>query len=224
MSRLKSCDKRMKRSQADGVHLLHAGQHSPCGLSVSSAYKTFEQAKFTLDLRLHAFHFTSSVSHHFPQVRDLPCRTSVGFLFKALGMTVKPRPVPRTLPNSCSAWDRAISMKLFHASSRVIPRKYMLWLEHSGNGLVWLFGAITLWLIPSITPQQRCAITNFLLAFIVDLILVGSLKSLVRRPRPIYNSSGDFILVVSVDQYSFPSGHASRCSLPPSCQLTKVVK
>lgn len=83
-------------------------------------------------------------------------------------------------------------------------------LEHSGNGLVWLFGAIGFLLYPYITQQQTCAVANFLLAFVIDLILVGSLKSVFRRPRPIYNSTGDFILVVSVDQYSFPSGHASR--------------
>ncbi len=141
-----------------------------------------------------------------------------------LCMTVRPRPVPRTLPNSWSAWDRAVSIKLFHASTRTIPRKYMMLLEHSGNGLVWLFAALTIWFLPSITPQQRCAVTNFLLAFVVDLILVGSLKSLIRRPRPIYNSSGDFILVVSMDQYSFPSGHASRCSLTSEYWIAILVK
>ena len=86
----------------------------------------------------------------------------------------------------------------------------MMLLEHSGNGLVWLLGAISVWFYPHITKQQRCAVANFLLAFVLDLILVGSLKSIFRRPRPVYNNSGDFILVVSVDHYSFPSGHASR--------------
>lgn len=83
-------------------------------------------------------------------------------------------------------------------------------LEHSGNGLVWLLGAISIWFYPHLKAQQRCVVTNFLLAFALDLILVGSLKSIFQRPRPVYNSAGDFILVVSVDQYSFPSGHASR--------------
>jgi len=27
----------------------------------------------------------------------------------------------------------------------------------------------------------------------------------------VYNKEEDFVLVVSVDKYSFPSGHASRC-------------
>lgn len=125
-------------------------------------------------------------------------------------MTVEPRPVPDTPPGSWSTWDRAVSTKLYHYVSRKVPRKYMMLLEHSGNGLVWLLGAISVWFYPRTTQQQRCALANFLLAFVLDLILVGTLKSIFRRPRPIYNSSGDFILVVSVDRYSFPSGHASR--------------
>lgn len=125
-------------------------------------------------------------------------------------MTVKPRPVPRTPRASWSTWDRAVSTKLYHYASRKVPRQYMILLEHSGNGLVWLLGAISVWFYPHITEQQRCAVANFLLAFVLDLILVGSLKSIFRRPRPIYNNSGDFVLVVPVDHYSFPSGHASR--------------
>ncbi|KAL3162311.1 hypothetical protein ABBQ32_009998 [Trebouxia sp. C0010 RCD-2024] len=125
-------------------------------------------------------------------------------------MSVKPRPVPDTPPRSWSTWDRTVSTKLYHYVSHKVPRKYMILLEHSGNGLVWLSGAVGAWLYPYTTHQQRCAIANFLLAFVLDLLLVGTLKSILQRPRPIYNSSGDFILVVSVDQYSFPSGHASR--------------
>lgn len=34
------------------------------------------------------------------------------------------------------------------------------------------------------------------------------------RRRPVYNQADDFVLVVSVDAYSFPSGHASRCHTP----------
>ena len=125
-------------------------------------------------------------------------------------MTVAPRPVPPVSKNSWSAWDRSLSTKLFHSLGQTVPRKYLKLLEHSGNGLIWLFAAIALLLMPSITLSQKTAVMNFLVAFVVDLILIGSLKSIFRRPRPIYNTSGDFLLVVSVDQYSFPSGHASR--------------
>lgn len=119
---------------------------------------------------------------------------------------------PLNQGNSWFAWDRSLSTKVYHNLGQHVPRKYLMLLEHSGNGLVWLFAAITLLLVPATSPAQRTAIINFLVAFVVDLVLVGTLKSIFRRPRPIYNAAGDFILVVSVDQYSFPSGHASRCA------------
>ncbi|EIE23953.1 acid phosphatase/Vanadium-dependent haloperoxidase [Coccomyxa subellipsoidea C-169] len=32
----------------------------------------------------------------------------------------------------------------------------------------------------------------------------------MQRARPVYNNAGDFLLVVAVDSFSFPSGHAAR--------------
>ena len=125
-------------------------------------------------------------------------------------MKLDTRIVPESLANTWSAWDRSLSTQLFQSVGQIIPRRYLKLLEHSGNGLVWLFAAIVLLLTPSVTLPQRCVISNFLVAFVVDLVLIGTLKSVVRRPRPVYNAAGDFILVVSIDQYSFPSGHASR--------------
>ncbi len=57
---------------------------------------------------------------------------------------------------------------------------------------------------------MRMCVANLLLGFVLDLILVGAIKGLFRRPRPVYNKEGDFVLVVSVDKFSFPSGHSSR--------------
>ena len=67
-------------------------------------------------------------------------------------------------------------------------------------------------MLPSLSPLMRMCIANLLLGFVLDLILVGSIKGLFRRPRPVYNKEGDFVLVVSVDKFSFPSGHSSRCA------------
>lgn len=132
-------------------------------------------------------------------------------------MTLEPRPVPPVPRQSWSALDRSLSLKLFRGLGQKIPRRYLMALEHGGNGLVWLFAAFAMLLVPSITSAGRTALANFLVAFAVDLVLVGTLKSLFRRPRPVYNASGDFILVVSVDKFSFPSGHASRCVHTAAC-------
>ena len=61
------------------------------------------------------------------------------------------------------------------------------------------------------TTTIRTFALNLFLGLLVDLALVGVLKYIVRRPRPSYNDAGDYLLVVDVDRYSFPSGHASRC-------------
>ena len=83
-------------------------------------------------------------------------------------------------------------------------------LEHSGNGILWLLVTAFLWLSNRISANTRTLVANFSLGLWVDIALVGIVKAVVRRPRPEYNLSSDFVLVVAVDRYSFPSGHAAR--------------
>ncbi len=60
------------------------------------------------------------------------------------------------------------------------------------------------------SPQARQCAANLVLGLLLDIVLVGTMKGLVRRARPVYNHAGDFVVVVAVDQFSFPSGHAAR--------------
>lgn len=46
----------------------------------------------------------------------------------------------------------------------------------------------------------------------LDLVLVGVLKGLVKRKRPSYNQM-DMFATFSVDNYSFPSGHTTRAAM-----------
>lgn len=50
---------------------------------------------------------------------------------------------------------------------------------------------------------------HFSPGLIIDLLIVTLVKAIVRRPRPAHNKMGD-MLTVSVDLYSFPSGHTTR--------------
>ncbi len=43
-------------------------------------------------------------------------------------------------------------------------------------------------------------------ALLLDVIVVGALKIIVRRPRPEKNYADDMRLTVSIDDWSFPSG------------------
>ena len=47
---------------------------------------------------------------------------------------------------------------------------------------------------------------------ILDLIVIATLKLVFRRSRPAHNEM-DMFATVSIDNYSFPSGHASRAGM-----------
>ncbi|VDD77144.1 unnamed protein product [Mesocestoides corti] len=52
-----------------------------------------------------------------------------------------------------------------------------------------------------------------LFALILDVVVVGCIKFIVKRPRPEANYSSDMLLTVSIDDWSFPSGHSSRAGM-----------
>lgn len=52
----------------------------------------------------------------------------------------------------------------------------------------------------------------FFTVLILDLIIVGLTKVIFRRSRPLHNQM-DMFGTVSVDMYSFPSGHATRAAM-----------
>lgn len=89
-------------------------------------------------------------------------------------------------------------------------RTLMIILEISGHGVPWIAGTVMSILIFSDLKQEFAC--NLLLALILDLAVVGTLKVTVRRRRPVYNEK-DMFATVSVDNYSFPSGHSTRVAM-----------
>lgn len=86
-------------------------------------------------------------------------------------------------------------------------RTLMIILEISGHGVPWIAGTVFSILMFSDLKQEFAC--NLLLALMFDLAIVGALKVAVRRKRPVYNEK-DMFATVSVDNYSFPSGHSTR--------------
>ena len=120
----------------------------------------------------------------------------------------------------------ALDMRLSNALFRVgggVPRALWRLFEFSGDGLLWLALALGCALAPATPPPLRAAWANFLAAWVLDLALVGAAKGLVRRPRPVYNHRGDFVAIVAVDRFSFPSGHSSRLVVCDTCPAVVVV-
>ncbi|XP_064649453.1 polyisoprenoid diphosphate/phosphate phosphohydrolase PLPP6-like [Lineus longissimus] len=90
-------------------------------------------------------------------------------------------------------------------------RPVMKLLEISCHGIPWL--SVTAFLMYK-TSDVHCheILVNLLTALILDLIISGLLKAAVRRRRPIHNKM-DMFFTISVDNYSFPSGHTSRAAM-----------
>ncbi|XP_003219920.2 polyisoprenoid diphosphate/phosphate phosphohydrolase PLPP6 isoform X1 [Anolis carolinensis] len=90
-------------------------------------------------------------------------------------------------------------------------RPLMIVVEISGHGIPWLAGTLY-GLCRSGSSAGREVLLNLLFALVLDLILVAAAKGLVKRRRPAHNKM-DMFATISVDKYSFPSGHATRAAL-----------
>lgn len=100
-------------------------------------------------------------------------------------------------------------------------RPLMKLLEISGHGIPWLLGTVYC-LSRSDSWAGREVLMNLLFALLLDLLLVSLIKGLVRRRRPAHNQM-DMFFTVSVDKYSFPSGHATRAALVSRFILNHLV-
>lgn len=118
-------------------------------------------------------------------------------------------PRPTSPLQSFVALDAALSLRL-HTLFQFIPRFLLKSLEICGDGRLFFPVAISLLFLlsPSLSSPHPFLLA-LLIGSLLDLLLVGLVKHLIRRPRPVYNKS-DMSIAFAVDHWSFPSGHSSR--------------
>ncbi|XP_073056040.1 probable lipid phosphate phosphatase beta [Primulina eburnea] len=123
--------------------------------------------------------------------------------------TSEPPPAPprATLLRVLLDVDAAVSLHIYTFFHPIIPFPLLKSLEFSGDGR--LFFPIILSLLLTRTTTNLLLL-NLLLGSFLDLLLIGLLKHLIQRPRPVYNKN--MFLSFAVDHWSFPSGHSSRVS------------
>ncbi|EES07505.1 hypothetical protein BDA96_04G312600 [Sorghum bicolor] len=126
--------------------------------------------------------------------------------------TSPPAPSKPTLLGGVRGLDAAVSLRL-HALFGPVPRLLLKALEVAGDGRIWLPVPISLLLL-SASPANPI-LAGLVAGLVLDLILVGLVKVVVRRPRPDYNAK-DMYVAVAADHWSFPSGHSSRAFLVAS--------
>lgn len=123
---------------------------------------------------------------------------------------------PTTLKERILDWDRKFSRTIYdkyHGKYEAV----LLILEYSGHLGIWVIAPL-LWFFfkPDLKPLIAASLLNYLVLSTIDLILIAVLKPLVGRRRPSYNSGLIRGTVEAIDQYSFPSGHATRVGLNAS--------
>lgn len=82
-------------------------------------------------------------------------------------------------------------------------------LEYSCHGIPWLVGTATfIFLLQDTSIRQL--LVNIFIALILDIVVVAVVKAITRRRRPTANKTNEMFAAISVDKFSFPSGHATR--------------
>ncbi|KAL8498396.1 hypothetical protein ACS0TY_021642 [Phlomoides rotata] len=123
-------------------------------------------------------------------------------------------PRPPTLLRRLINLDTVASLHLYSFFRPILPFSLLKSVELSGDGR--LFFPVTLSILFA-TTTPAAALTapislllNLLIGSLLDLLLIGLIKHIVQRPRPVYNKN--MFLSFAVDHWSFPSGHSSRVS------------
>lgn len=113
--------------------------------------------------------------------------------------------------NSLMKWDKDSSYLVYKAYKSNHSQIPLLILEFSAHGVPWIILPILFFIFKhDLSPQASSLVFNFLGITALDFAVVGVLKPLCHRSRPVYNTGLCCITIPSVDQFSFPSGHATR--------------
>ncbi|XP_068318300.1 probable lipid phosphate phosphatase beta [Pyrus communis] len=127
---------------------------------------------------------------------------------------------PPPILGSLVALDTTVSRHLHILAKPFLPHSLLLLLELSADFRFFFPLSLSLLLAPTLTPTPipipspsptqilRPLLFPLILGLLLDLAVVGLIKLLFRRSRPLYNKN--MSVAVSVDHFSFPSGHASR--------------
>lgn len=121
-------------------------------------------------------------------------------------MESKPPPAsPPSLLRRLIDFDTELSLRLYTLTHPILPYSLLKTLEISGDGRLFFPVVISILLT---TSAAAAFLVSLLLGAVLDLALIGILKHLIQRPRPVYNKN--MFLSFAVDHWSFPSGHSSR--------------
>ncbi|KAG5677486.1 hypothetical protein PVAND_007244 [Polypedilum vanderplanki] len=121
---------------------------------------------------------------------------------------VVPEPLKNLLKKDVEITKRFVAFCLNFVQIRSF-KTHCKFLEWSCHGVVWLTGLIAFTYFMNNNKLHEVEV-NLFIALVIDILVVAIVKAITRRRRPAIN---DDPFSIGPDQYSFPSGHASRASM-----------
>ncbi|KAM3727272.1 Polyisoprenoid diphosphate/phosphate phosphohydrolase PLPP6 [Dirofilaria immitis] len=116
-------------------------------------------------------------------------------------------------------WDRKITNLLVlnaaldsHSDLRFI----FLCMEWAMHGALWLIFSSFMFLLSvkyNFSLNTRYKLTVLILGLYADLVIVGTVKGIVKRSRPSFDVKDQLYEAPYFDKFSFPSGHSSRSAM-----------
>ena len=122
-------------------------------------------------------------------------------------MNLESSRIPNVICDCILAVDKAFSASMATVCSKSCALRILCEVtEILGNGFVWLAIAIYHLTYPRNGLYEQSL--NFLFGLILDIVACATTKQVVKRKRPKFQVGES--LMIGPDQFSFPSGHASR--------------
>mmetsp|Transcript_8232 Transcript_8232/g.14655 ORF Transcript_8232/g.14655 Transcript_8232/m.14655 type:complete len:216 (+) Transcript_8232:151-798(+) len=122
--------------------------------------------------------------------------------------------------------DGFISDQIYEAyKASKLGKAPLVILELSGHGVPWLlFTFCTFAFLKTLNETQRTIALNLFIGLVTDLLIIVFLKPIVGRPRPVHDTGKQLGTVQVIDQFSFPSGHATRAWFVLTFALGVLIK
>lgn len=120
----------------------------------------------------------------------------------------------RTFLQKVSHFDEMWTKRLCLCSNptrgwQVMLKILCLLFEISGHGIIWFVYSAAKYIVANSAKARTEAILLFAI-LLLDIIVIAPVKVFFKRPRPDLDTGRMFGAVSQIDDYAFPSGHASR--------------
>lgn len=130
--------------------------------------------------------------------------------FKGVRLSRKKRTLLQKISYQDEMWTRRLCLCGNPTSGwRLMLRILCLLFEISGHGIIWFLYTAVKYILASST-ETRAEALSLGAILLLDIMVIAPVKVIFKRQRPDLDVGKMIGTVSQIDEYAFPSGHASR--------------